>query len=238
MFMQECSCGRCIHKLCARKVPIFSALSEEELRKIVDMTGHKNYKKGEVLCHEGEVSDTLFIINEGQVKLSKMTKDGKEQIVHILSSGDFFGELNLFSENETYNFDAYAISDVKICTLTKSDMNEIIMSNPKISLKILKEVTRRLAETENLAQNLATNDAEVRIAYMLMEFSEKYGVKSQEGVKIKLPVNREEMANYCGVTRETISRKLKRFEEVKIIELVGNKMLIIKDEEALREYIG
>lgn len=236
--MKECSCGRCHHNLCARKVPIFSALSEDELRKIVDMTGHKEYKKGEALCHEGEGSETLFIINEGQVKLSKITKDGKEQIVHILSSGDFFGELNLFSENEMYNFDAYAISNVKICTLTKEDMNKIIMSNPEISLKILKEVTRRLAETENLAQNLATNDAEVRIAYMLIEFSEKYGVKGNEGIRINLPVSREEMANYCGVTRETISRKLKKFEELNLIELIGNKVVVIKDEENLIEYAG
>lgn len=235
--MQECGCGRCHHNICASKVPIFSALSQEELKKIVAMTGHKSYKKGEALCHEGEESDTLFIINEGKVKLSKITKDGKEQIMHILSDGDFFGELNLFSESATYNFDAYAISNVKICTLTQNDMKKIIMSNPEISLKILKEVTRRLTEIENLAQNLATNDAEVRIANMLVEFSEKYGVKDKEGIKINLPVNREEMANYCGVTRETISRKLKKFEELKLIELIGNKIIIIKNKDALSKYV-
>lgn len=234
--MKACGCGSCSNDLCTRKVPIFSALSEDEMIKIVNMTGHKSYKKGESLCREGEVSDTLYIINEGRVKLSKITKEGKEQIIHILSSGDFFGELNLFSDSETYNFDAYAISEVKICTLTKEDMHNILLTNPEISLKILKEVTRRLAQTENLAQNLATNDAEVRIAYMILEFGEKYGVQSKEGLKIKLPVNREEMANYCGVTRETISRKLTKFEELGIIKLEGTKIVIIKDEEALREY--
>lgn len=236
--MEECCCDKCSNKLCAKNVPIFYNLSEEELRKIVGMTGHYNYKKGEALCYDGESSDTLFIVNEGKVKLSKITKDGKEQIIHILGKGDFFGELNLFSNNKKYNFNAYAITNVKICTLTKNDMNKIIMSNPEISLKILKEVTRRLAETENLAQNLATNDAEVRIAYMIIEFSEKYGIKSEEGIKIKLPINREEMANYCGLTRETISRKLKKLEDEKLIELVGNKVLIVKDEDGLKEYIG
>jgi CRP-like cAMP-binding protein len=235
--MAGCNCGMCTHKLCAKKVPIFSFLSDDELKKIVEKTGHKDYKKGETLCLEGEKSDTLFIINEGQVKLSKITKEGKEQILHILSSGDFFGELNLFSDNQAYNFSAYAISDLKICTLTKKDMDEIIMKNPEISLKILSEVTRRLAETENLAHNLATNDAEVRIAYMILEFGEKYGVPDKEGIKIKLPINREEMANYVGVTRETISRKLSKFEDLGIIKLVGNKVLIIKDEKALREYV-
>ncbi|WP_097027997.1 Crp/Fnr family transcriptional regulator [Clostridium peptidivorans] len=233
----ECTCGRCHHTLCAKKVPIFSSLEDEDLRKIVQSTGHMEFKKGETLFNEGEKSSTLFIINEGQVKLTKMTKEGKEQIIHILTSGDFFGELSLFSDSDTYNFSAYAISNLKICTLTKKDMDEILMKNPEISLKILREVTRKLSETENLAQNLATNDAEVRIAHMILEFAEKYGTETSDGIKIKLPINREEMANYAGVTRETISRKLSKFEELNIISIVGNKVIIIKDENSLREYV-
>lgn len=236
--MQSCNCENCKHQLCVKKVPIFSFLSDEELLEIKSLTGHKEFKNGEALCHEGEKSEALFIINEGKVKLSKITKDGKEQILHILSSGDFFGELSLFSEDNTYNFSAFAISKVKICTLTKKEMDEIIMKNPTISLKILNEVTKKLAQTENLAQTLATNDAEIRIAHMLLEFSENYGVRKQNIIEIKLPINREEMANYTGLTRETISRKLSRLEDLGVIELKGNKVILVKDEEALKDYIG
>ncbi|CBZ02542.1 transcriptional regulator, Crp/Fnr family [Clostridium botulinum H04402 065] len=116
-------------------------------------------------------------------------------------------------------------------------MDEILLKNPDISLKILKEVTKRLAETETLAQNLATNDADIRIANMILDFGEKYGVNKEQYIEIKLPINREEMANYVGVTRETISRKLSKFEDLDIIKLVGNKVIIIKDEDALKEFI-
>ena len=201
------------------------------------MTGHKVYKKGDILCSQGAKSDTLFIINEGQVKISKLTKEGKEQIVHIFTSGDFFGELSLFSNDEIYTFDAYAISNVKICTLTKQDMDRIIMSNPEISLKLLQVISKRLTQTENLAQNLATNDVEIRIAFMILEFADMYGVPVSQGLKISLPINREEMANYVGVTRETISRKLSIFEELGIISLKGNKILIIKQIDKLRSYV-
>ncbi|SUY48450.1 transcriptional regulatory protein [Clostridium putrefaciens] len=235
--MSKYSCDSCMSKLCAKKVPIFSFLSDDELRKIITMTGHLQFKKGEALCYEGESSDTLFIINEGKVKLSKITKDGKEQIVHILSSGDFFGELNLFNDEERYNFSGYAISNVKICTISKKDMDYILIRNPEISLKILKEVAKKLTSAENLAQNLATNDAEIRIAHMILEFSERYGKATKDGIKIELPINREEMANYCGITRETISRKLSVFEELNIIDFIGNKILIIKDEKSLRKYV-
>ncbi|ENK1243754.1 Crp/Fnr family transcriptional regulator [Clostridium sporogenes] len=235
--MKEYTCRNCHHNICARKVPIFSSLSEKELIKIVNMTGHEAFKKGEAICNEGDKSETLVIINEGKVKLCKLTKEGKEQIIHILSSGDFFGELNLFNDNESYNFSAYAISDVKICTFTKQKMDDILLKNPDISLKILKEVTKRLAETETLAQNLATNDADIRIANMILDFGEKYGVNKEQYIEIKLPINREEMANYVGVTRETISRKLSKFEDLEIIKIVGNKVIIIKDKDALKEYI-
>lgn len=236
-YMHECNCENCRNKLCAKKVPIFAFLSNDEITKIIGRTGHKEFKKGEAICLEGEKSDTLFIINEGQVKLSKVTKEGKEQIVHILTSGDFFGELSLFSENERYNFSSYAISNGKVCTLSKKDMDDIIMNNPEISLKILREVTKRLVETENLAQNLATNDAEVRIANMLIEFSYKYGVQNKEGITIKLPVNREEMANYAGVTRETMSRKLGKFEDAGIISAEGTKVIVIRNLDVLKEYV-
>jgi CRP/FNR family transcriptional regulator, anaerobic regulatory protein len=235
--MEECNCINCTHTLCAKKVPIFSFLSDGELSKIVDMTGHKSYKKGDVLCTEGEKSDTLFIINEGGVKLSKLTKDGKEQIVHIYTSGDFFGELSLFSTNETYNFDVFAITDLKICTLTKQHMDEILITNPAIALKLLEVITKRLTQTENLAQNLATKDAEIRIAYILLEFAEKYGVAVSQGIQVNLPINREEMANYAGVTRETISRKLTIFEELGIIAFKGTKIIIIKQLNILKSYV-
>ena len=71
---------------------------------------------------------------------------------------------------------------------------------------------------------------------MILDFSEKYGVKSNEGVIIKLPVNREGMGNNCGITRETISRKLPMFEEIGAIKLKGNKTLIVKDFDKIKEF--
>ncbi|MDF2699237.1 MAG: flp3 [Haloplasmataceae bacterium] len=235
--MSDHKCETCHNELCAKKVPIFEFLSDKELQEIVNMTINKDYKKGDILFHEKDISDTLYIINEGNVKLSKITIEAKEQIVRIVSSGDFFGELNLFTNNQSYNFNATAITDVNVCTLRKANMQKIILKNPEIAIKILTEMSKKLTESENLAQTLATNAAEARIAYVILEFAEKYGVKVKEGIKIISPINREEMANYAGVTRETISRKLKIFEDAEIINLVGSKGIIIKDLDSLKNYV-
>ncbi|MDQ0087585.1 CRP/FNR family transcriptional regulator [Paenibacillus anaericanus] len=222
---------------CPKKVPIFQSLSDEEILKVARMTRHIQYSKGQMLLNEGEKSDKLFIVNYGQVKVSKFTMDGKEQILYLLTSGEFFGELHLFNPDETHNFSVYAIEDTEICLLTKESMEQIMKDNPEISIKLLTEVTQRLAHTENLAQNLATKNSDARVAYMIMEFCDKFGRNLKEGVLIELPLSREEIACYVGVTRETISRKLSKFEKLGFISLSGNKRLLVKNQEALREYI-
>ncbi|WP_330377227.1 Crp/Fnr family transcriptional regulator [Cellulosilyticum ruminicola] len=103
------------------------------------------------------------------------------------------------------------------------------MQNPEIGIKLLENVSARLASVESLVQNLATNDVDSRMAYLLMDLGEKYGNIKEGKVIIKLPISREEMTNYIGITRETISRKLKKFEEEGLIEIVGTKTIIILD---------
>ena len=218
---------------CARNIAIFSSLSDEELFKIVHMTEHKEFDENDTLCREGEISDKLFLIREGEVKICKITKEGKEQIVYLLSKGDFFGENNLFTSNNISNFSAYAITDAKLCILKKENLEKILIKNPEISLKIIQEMADRINSAENLAQTLATRDVEARLATVLIEFMNKYGQKKEEGIYINLPLNREQIANYCGITRETVSRRLSKFDKLGIIKLQGNKGLIVKDKEAL-----
>jgi CRP/FNR family transcriptional regulator, anaerobic regulatory protein len=222
---------------CPKKVPIFQSLSNEEILKVAKMTNHIQFQKGQMLIQEGEKSDTLYIINKGKVKLSKYTTDGKEQILYIMTAGDFFGELNLFNEDEVSNFTAFAIESTEICQLTKKNLNQIMLENPEISIKLLTSLTKRLAHTENLAQNLATKDPEIRIIHMILEFCQRFGTKVNNGILIVLPITREEIASYVGVTRETISRKFSKFEELGLITISGNKQIIVQNKLALKSYL-
>lgn len=229
-------CNSCRGELCASKVPIFENLNNEELLEIVNTINHKEYIKGDVIFTEGNIANTLYFVNEGKIKLYKYTKDGKEQILHVLSEGDFFGELDLIKPSK-YGFNAKAIVDSKICTLTKEEMKDIMMRNLEIGIKLLETVGERLAKVENLVQNLATNDVDSRMAYLITDLMEKYGESTGNNISIKLPLSREEMANYIGVTRETISRKLKKLEDENLIKIIGTKNIVILDEEGLRDYI-
>lgn len=234
--MQNVGCIKCKNNLCITKVSVFTSLEYEDMLEIARMIRHREYKKGEFLCHEGDKLAMLFIVNSGKVKLSKFNKEGKEQILNIISDGDIFGEYYLFLDSEPYNFSAIALSDVKICTLTKLDMDYLLQKHPNISYKILQEVSKKLIGAENLAQNLSTINTDSKVMYVLKELAQKYGTIQSNQIRLELPITREEMAKYAGVTRETMSRKLKALESESIIEAIGNKIIIIKDIKFLDNY--
>lgn len=228
------SCEECTGKYCARKAPIFSVLDNEQLSEMMSMIIRRRYKKGQILFFEGDLSDKFYIINKGKIKIFKYTKEGKEQILYILSEGDFIGYLNLLKKGKM-EFNAEALEDVSVCILTKDDFDKLVKKAPEISLRILENLHDRLISLENLVQTLSTKDIEVRIAALLRSFAKDFGKEEKEGIVIELPLTREEMANYIGVTRETMSRKLTAMEEDGVIELVGNKKIVIKDIETLEE---
>ncbi|WP_235852129.1 Crp/Fnr family transcriptional regulator [Niallia nealsonii] len=221
---------------CAKRVPIFYSLSNKEIEKITKKVQHLYFKKGQLLVAEGEYADSLYIIHSGKVKLIKLTVHGKEQILHLLTNGDFFGERNLFANTEGNNFSAYAMEDTKICLLLKKDFDEMMIANPEISIKILKTIMDRLSHTEDLAKILATKDPEVRIAHLLDEFCAKFGTITEKGVLIDLPITREEISNYVGLTRETISRKLSKFADMDLLTLIGNKQILVKNQKIFSEW--
>lgn len=233
----EPACVTCKNNLCVSKVSMFRVLNYDDLVEISKMIVQKRFSKGEFLCREGETSATLFIVNQGKVKLCKHNRDGKEQILNIISEGNMFGEYDLFSEHEPNNFSAVALSDVKICTLAKNDMDFLFSKHPEISRRVLTELSNKLVKTERLAQNLSTINMDSKVAYILTEFAEEYGKEAQGHVQINIPLTREEMASYAGVTRETMSRKLNTFEKEGWIETKGNKILIIKNINALKQLI-
>ena len=131
-------------------------------------------------------------------------------------------------------FNAEALEDVNVCILTKDDFDSIVKKNPEITLKMLEYAHDRLISIENLVQTLSTKDVEARLASLLIGFVKNFGQETKEGIILDMPLSREEMANYIGITRETISRKLTSMQDEGIIELVGNKKIIIKRLEDLK----
>lgn len=233
----NCSCNHCHDRLCVQRVPIFAALDRTELEKIVSLITHKKYYKGELVIMAGRRNENLIIINQGKVKAFRYTRDGREQILYIFSVGDFFGETNLIRDQET-NYNIEALEDTGLCLIGKKDFHQLIHKYPEIGLKIMAELCNRLEGLEKILENMGANNAELRVNAVLLEFGRKFGREDAQGIIIDLPLSREGIANYIGLTRETVSRKLNLLQEEGLIKMDGNKRIIILDKKALERSIG
>lgn len=234
MSKHTCSCEHCQHQLCAQRVPIFSTLNTEELDRVVNLIIRRRYAKGELIIIDGAKIESLIIVNKGQVKAFRDTQEGKEQILYIFSEGDFFGEKNLMMNQEaTYSVEA--LEETNICMIKKSDFQHLLREYPDISLKIIEDLCNRLNRFENAIESMGTKNVEARVNAVLLEFASKYGKDHNKGILIELPLSREGIANYIGLTRETVSRKMSLLQDEGIIEMVGNKRVIILDKMALEK---
>lgn len=221
-------------KLCISIVPIFNHLKYEEMLEIVKTSQTKNYKKGEMVFRAGEPSEHLYIVHKGQVKIYRLSESGKEQLIRVMEPGDFLGELALFT-NDSLSSYAETMSDTEICAIHKSDMQELLLTNPSISLKILEVFSKRLNEAEKNMERFSSQDSEKRLANYLLDLANlDDGSSLHNPVKITLPISKKDLASYIGMTRETLSRRLTSFQEQGFISQTGHRKITILDIDSLR----
>lgn len=184
------------------------------------------------MVFEGETMNSLFIINKGQTKAFRNTQDGREQILHLFSEGDFFGERNLLRD-QVSNYNVEALEETHVCLIHKHDFQMMVKEHPDIALKVMEELCRRLDRLENTVETMGTRTVEARVSSVLLEFADKYGKPHPRGTMIELPLSREGIANYIGLTRETVSRKMSLLQDEGIIEMNGNKKVLLLNRSVL-----
>ena len=221
------------HMSCACHVPIFSSLNKKELRQVVSLIVQKEYEKNALVISEGSIPQDFIVVCKGRLKVFGYSKDGKEQIMYILTHGDFLGARDLIHDKKA-NFNAQAMEDTVVCTIEKHKFQKLLVNFPGISLKIMDILSTRLDKMESMFRKISPKDVDSRVNMMLLELSQKFGKKLDEGILIELPMSREEMANYIGVARETVSRKLTSLKDEGIIKITRNREILILREDVLK----
>ena len=207
-------------------VPIFSNLDEKQISFIATKMRNKKYSKSDIILMEDEVCDTFFIILEGSVKVTRDSEDGREVILAVLSSGNFFGEISLL-DGKTRSANAIALEKTSLMILKRNDFLQLLKEIPQISISLLSELAKRIRKTDEQVENLAFSDAEKRIGISILSISEQLGVVKNGLVKIpKLPFH-QDIANMAGTSRETVSRMLKLLETKKLITRNSNELSFV-----------
>lgn len=187
------------------------------------------YKKGQTIFHEHANSYGLYCLNAGKVKLYKQAADGKEQILKIVTPGDFIGYGAMLSSS-TYAVSAEVIEDAVICFVPKESVLKIFRENSRFSEGMVQLLTKTIDQTIEKMADIAYKPVRGRVAEALLLLSESYkDEKNPEGV---ISITREDLASYVGTVKETAIRVLKDLKEENLIE-TNNHAIRILDAKGL-----
>ena len=213
-------------------IPLFSELSDDDLREIVKLAVRQVYKKDNMILIEEEIGSTMFIILDGRVKISRISDDGREVILSILSEGDFFGEMSIL-DGQNRSANVVTLDDSRIMVIRREDFLQMLHDYPQIAINLLKELAQRLRRSDAQIKSLSLQNATGKVASTLLRIADDSGKIHLGQVEIPRLPPQQDLANMAGTSRETISRVLKALTKQGHLRKEGSR-LIIKDYESFR----
>ncbi|WP_460219633.1 Crp/Fnr family transcriptional regulator [Psychroserpens sp. MEBiC05023] len=212
-------CEQCI----VRQFNSLKALTKDELVRISNCRTSKIVKKGEVIFEEGETINGVFCIKDGVCKLSKLSANGKDQIVKLVVKGDLLGQRSLVG-NESANLSAVALNDMEVCFIPKSEIMNDLKNNSKFSMEILQQMAQDLKGSENVIVDMAQKSVKNRLADVLVYIHDNFGLTDEGFLSITL--SREDYANIVGTATESAIRIISQFKKEGLISTKGKQIKI------------
>lgn len=220
-------CEQCI----VREFSSLKALTKDELLKLSDCKTSYTLKKGAVIFEEGENVNGIYCIKDGVCKLTKLSANGKDHIVKLVTKGELLGQRSMISD-EPVNLSAVALNDMQVCFIPKAEVMGYFDKNNNFSMNVMKTMCGDLKEADVQTVNLAQKTVKERLAATLLYLYQSFGENEDKSLKIQL--SREELASMIGTATESCIRLLSDFNKQELIALDGKK-IILKDISSLKK---
>ena len=193
-----------------REAPLFTALDEQSARTLRDSMIEQKLKKGDVLFQENDPGDQLYLITDGKMKLSHTSNDGRESLFTVLGPGDMFGELSVFDPGPRTST-AIAVTDAEVLGLSSAVLQQWLNERPEVAQSLLQALANRLRRNSETMADLVFADVPGRVAKVLLQLNEKFGVDASIGREVPHDLTQEEIAQLVGASRETVNKALADF---------------------------
>ncbi|MBD0850121.1 Crp/Fnr family transcriptional regulator [Maribacter arenosus] len=230
--MEEAEQSRCENCI-IRQFNSLRAMSKQELKKVSDSKITRKVKKGEAIFEEGDKLDGVFCVREGISKLSKLSANGKDQIVKLASKGEVMGQRSVIAEEYT-NLSAVAVSDMEVCFIPKDSIIHTLSRNPDFAIEVLRHMAHDLKEADDVIVNMSQKTVKQRIAEAFLYLKKNYG-EDRDGF-LNLTLSREDIANVVGTATESAIRIISEFKKRGMIKTSGKKIGVL-NEKLLQDLI-
>jgi CRP/FNR family cyclic AMP-dependent transcriptional regulator len=215
-----------------RKIPMFEGVPPARLQELTTQVELREIPRRQVIYLPGDPGEQVYFINGGRVKCSKVTRDGKELTLAYRGAGQLFGELAVIDDSPREEM-AEAMKNAIITELPCEIFRDLLKSDAALSFRFACIIGERRKQLETKLEHLVFRDVQAKLAALLLELIEEYGLETEQGVQIGLKITHQEMANLIGSTRETISLTLAQFKKRALISMNG-RTVVITDQEGLR----
>ena len=206
------------------RVPIFSDLSDAELKFLSDRAVSKGYAAGELVFSEGDPCAGLFVVEQGSVRIFKTSAAGREQVLTVEHAGSSVAELPVF-DGGAYPASASAASDCSLIFISRNDFRALCLEHPEVALKVLRMVGLRLRRLVGIIEELSFTTVRHRLAALLLRLARGAG-KTSGRAEFTIAASNQELAAQIGTVRELVSRNLSRFQAEGLISLDGKTVVI------------
>jgi CRP-like cAMP-binding protein len=210
-----------------KMMDIFQDLTEEEIEEIDRATTLTTGRRGKIFYMPEDTSEVLFLLKQGRVQLYRISPDGKKLIIDTVGPGTVFGEMALIGQG-MHNTFAEATEDCVLCVMSREDVERMLLTKPRVALRIFEALGSRLKETEARLEEIAFKGIPARLASLLLQLADERDSDTISGM------THQDLGEQIGTYRETTTQTLNTFKSRELID-IGRKRITILDREGLEE---
>ncbi len=218
------------------RTALFAGFPQEKLEPLARALKPRTYAKRAYIFHEGDPGGALFIVQSGQVKISRMGRTGEEVVFAILLPGDFFGEMALFDEEALRAADAQATEITTCLTLARQPLMAFLDANPALLRHLVRVLSGHIRQMDDSLAEAAFLDVSGRVAKKLLDLAESKGESTPAGTRIRLRLSQRTLAGMVAASRENVNRALRRLAARGAIQQEGGYITISKPAELRKRW--
>ena len=208
---------------------VCAVLGPHELRRLNDIVTEVRLERNRPIFHQGDPATHLFNVTAGVVRLSKMLSDGRRQITGFLFPGDFLG----VSFDDVYVYDAEAVTGVRLCRFPRDKLIALFDDLPKLEHRLLAVAANELVAAQDQILLLGRKTATEKLVSFILHLARRADAAGESSAAVGLPMTRMDIADYLGLTTETVSRSLGKLVKDGLIDMPSVDRILLKDRDAL-----
>ena len=206
-----------------RCIPLFSGVGDSDLQQVASLLIERRFPKNKTIVEEGLTGDYMYVLREGQVKVTKLSADGREKILELLDAGDFFGEMSLL-DSAPRSATVKTMREARVLALSRSDFLSLLRRSPDLAMAVIQELTRRLRQVDEQASSLSFQRVKERTQGLLVRLSKDF--ECPDGRRMTPALTHQQIADMVGTSRETVTRVVKRLKDQGWLDQDGKQYVV------------